>query len=262
MNLVCCSPTLAVTWFDKMTTDEKLPRIEVAGGKLTVPLMRKLLGIFDELHDVYGASETNKSFTNVTTLSPEGLIERRGLPIETTKIEIIDGKGTPCDPSKIGAVRIRNDYMATGYLDAPEATARAFRDGWFYPGDVASWGDNGELIIYGRDDHVINLGGSKVDAFLIDMTMQQVPGVTDAVCFKNPKDGALNELLAFVEYSDNCNPAEVEMQLRDFCNETLGFFLTPRRFHAINKVPRSNAGHPKRLECERLILNAIEKKKK
>lgn len=262
VNLVCCSPTQAAKWFNKVPTNKKLHRVEVAGGKLPEPLIRQLLGIFNEVHDAYGASETNKSFTNVTTLSPEGMIERRGLPIETTTIEILDSKGEPCGPSQIGMVRLRNDYMAPGYINAPDATARAFRDGWFYSGDIASWEANEEFVVYGRDDDVINVGGNKVNIFLIDLTMQQVAGVTDAVCFKNPKDGKEHELLAFVKYSETASHAEVEMRLRDFCSKKLGLVLTPRRFHSIDKVPRSEEGHPMRRECERLILEASEKRKK
>lgn len=44
--------------------------------------------------------------------------------------------GSVADPGEEGEVRIRNSYLATGYLDAPEASARAFRDGWFHPATV------------------------------------------------------------------------------------------------------------------------------
>jgi acyl-coenzyme A synthetase/AMP-(fatty) acid ligase len=262
VNFVCCSPIQAERWFNGTPPGKKLPRIEVAGGKLSEPLIRQILTVFDELHDVYGASETNKSFTNVTTVSPEGAIIRRGLPIETTTIEILDNTGGACGPSKIGVLRTCNTYLAPGYLNAPQATAKAFRDGKFYSGDLASWEANGELVIHGRDDDVFNIGGSKVNILLLDLVMQLVPGVKDAVCIKSPKPNREFELLALVVYADTAGRAEVEMRLRETCIEKLGLLLTPRHFHAIDRVPRSEDGLPQRRKCQQLILEASKKERK
>ncbi len=258
VNAVCCSPTQASKWFENIVPGRKFPIIEVAGGKLPEHEVRNLLDLFEEVHDVYGASETNKSFTNVITLGSNGRIKRRGLPVETTRVEVLNSHGDVCAPGQIGMIRVKNDYLAAGYINEPEATAKSFREDCFYPGDIASWGANGELEIIGRDDDVINLGGNKVDAMLIDLTMKLVPGVRDAICFKNPKDGAANELLAFVEFEDPGNRGSVTADLEEFCLKKIGLFLTPKKFRMINKVPRSEGGHPMRRECERLLLAAVQ----
>ena len=48
----------------------------------------------------------------------------------------IDGRGQVLPPLQDGALRIRSEYMAAGYVGDPEATQMFFRDGYFYSGDV------------------------------------------------------------------------------------------------------------------------------
>lgn len=50
----------------------------------------------------------------------------------------------------MGEIRLRAPGMASTYFDNPEESARRFRDGWFYPGDMGYLRPDGQLVVQGR----------------------------------------------------------------------------------------------------------------
>ena len=172
-------------WLAGRTIAPRMPLIQVSGAKLSDADAAILLQSFDTVEDVYGSSETSKSFVNVKTLS-QGRVVTRGQPLDS-EVQIIGADGEPCTrPGSEGTVRIRNGYMASAYIAEPQATEKAFRDGWFYPGDLGWWGPAGELVISGRLDEIINLGGEKVDPTTVDEVLCSVRGITGAASFRDP----------------------------------------------------------------------------
>lgn len=65
-------------------------------------------------------------------------------------VQIVDRSGRLLSLGGEGSIRIRSDYAADGYVGDPAETARVFRDGWFYPGDVGVLGTDDLLIVTGR----------------------------------------------------------------------------------------------------------------
>ena len=88
--------------------------------------------------------------------------EVAGRPLPGVELEVVDAEDRPQPPGCGGAIRLRAPGMAEGYLDNPQQTAQRFRDGWFYPGDIARWEPDGVLRLLGRADDVVNLGGFKL----------------------------------------------------------------------------------------------------
>ncbi len=127
-------------------------------------------------------------------------------------------------------MRVRNPYMVHGYLNSPDATAKSFRDGWFYPGDIATWGENGELVIIGREDDVINIGGYKLNAGMLDMLFNAIPGVREAISFHNPKPNAVEKILVFVVFEKDATRANVIDAACALAKTKLGLSLSPEQF--------------------------------
>ncbi len=186
--------------------------------------------------DVYGASETSKSFANEMLIDPDGAVAMRGAPQDST-VEIIDDAGAPCAVGQSGHVRVRNGYMAAGNPNAPEASAKAFRDGWFYPCDTAHWGKNGELVVLGRADDVINFGGYKIQAALVDALISTVPGAREAVPFRNLLTAPKDAMIAFVVYDDPGNRVNVNVDILARINQTGGFGLSERGLRSLTNPP-------------------------
>ena len=73
--------------------------------------------------------------------------------------QIVDKNGKEVPFGDTGLVRFRCNGMTNKYIDNPAMTARHFRDGWFYTGDVATINDEGYLFLLGRADDMINNAG-------------------------------------------------------------------------------------------------------
>ena len=208
VNLVCGSPLQIAKFMEGCSFSPRVARIEVSGAKLPEETALVLLNNFNLVVDVYGAAETSKTYENTVMRDPEGRIIKKGRRLDS-EVEIVSAQGRPCKAGEVGSVRVRNPYMADGYLKAPDATAKSFRDGWFYPGDIATWGENGELVIIGREDDVINIGGYKLNAGMLDMLFGAVPGVREAISFHNPKPNAVEKILVFVVFEKDAARANV-----------------------------------------------------
>ncbi len=257
VNVVFGSPRQLDRFFAENTVHSKIARLEVSGAKLTDEVVIKLAASFDQITDVYGSSETSKSFSNIVAYTPDGDVSRRGKPLDSV-IEILDDDGAICPPGVAGTVRVRNNYMTTGYIAAPQATAKAFQDGWFHPGDIAKWGPQGQLEIIGRNDDVLSFGGLKLDAALIDLIIAVTPGVKDAICFKNPKAGANNEIVAFVVFEELINRALCVAHIRENYQSKLHLPCFLGNIHAVDAVPRNDEGKPMRALCQQMVLDRVD----
>ena len=85
------------------------------------------------------------------------------------------------DDETIGEVAVRGPNLFAGYLNRPDATAEAIRDGWFFTGDIATVAPDGYWRIVGRrSTDLIKTGGYKVGAGEIEVALLDHPGVREA----------------------------------------------------------------------------------
>lgn len=230
---------------------KKLPQVAVGGSGMPDALATRLLDNFEVVTEYYAATETNRSYKHLKTMGPDGAIQTTGLP-QDSEIQIVDPEGRSVPEGQSGEVRIRNDYLAEGYLDRPEAQAKAFRDGWFYPGDIGYWGENGHLRILGRYSDVLNVEGTKINAAEIDAVLRSVAGISEAVSFVyNTAQGA-SELVAFAIFADRVDAETVGQAALLECAQRLGRVRTPARLVPINTLPRAKDGGAQRFACATL----------
>ena len=97
--------------------------------------------------------------------------------------EAVDEAGVPLAPGASGLLRFRRPGMANEYYRNPQATALAYRDGWFYPGDTGRIDADGVMYIEGRADERLNLDGRKVEPEPIEAVLQSHPAVAEAAVF-------------------------------------------------------------------------------
>src|SRR5262249_36178189 len=133
-------------------------------------------------------------------------------PGDGRTIQIVDERGNECPE---GELRIPlTDIDCTSYLDDPEASAKVFRNGFFYPGDLAVRRADGRIRILGRVDDVVNVQGIKYAVGPIEHEIQQLLGV-DEVCLFSGLNAAGNEILAVaVQSSRQLSRSEVAAVVR------------------------------------------------
>jgi acyl-coenzyme A synthetase/AMP-(fatty) acid ligase len=253
VNLVMGSPLQVHEMLMDVTLKPKLPEIHVAGSKLSDTVARDLLRNFDRVVDVYASTETNRSYKNVKSLDEAENLVTHGQRTDAI-VEVTDPQGKPCDKGVIGSVRIKNPYLAKGYLNDDIAQERSFKDGWFYPGDQGSWGEHNTLVIHGRQDDIANVGGVKIQLKLIDLLLVSLEGIEVAASFKNPVPNAPDELIAFVIVSKGSNPQDVIDNFKIQALTSLSGLNLPKRILPVKNIPIGADGAPLRRICEQMVL--------
>lgn len=171
---------------------------------------------------------------------PEGV----GMPGPKTTVEIVDEHDRPVAPGEIGNIRVRKDRVGVtpvSYVADP-AASRAFRDGFFYPGDLGSWRPGEPIIHHGRADDVMIMNGINIRPAAIEDRLSAHPDVRDAVAFpiRSRIHGEI-PAVAVVRAGGDTSPAA----FLAFCREALGI-RSPREVFIVDAIPRSAVGKPLR----------------
>lgn len=130
-------------------------RLLVSGGARLDPVIaRDFLNLGFTLTEGYGLTETAPavSFNPLDRIRPGSV----GVPLPDVEVRIQEP-----DSTGVGEIAIRGPNVMRGYYENPEATAEAFRDGWFQSGDLGYLDADGYLTITGRAKEVIVLSSGK-----------------------------------------------------------------------------------------------------
>ena len=91
-------------------------------------------------------------------------------------------------PDVVGQLCVRGAVVIKGYLNRPEATADAIRDGWFNTGDIARIDDDGFVFIVDRAKDMVLRGGENVYCSEVEAAIYQHDAVAEAAVFGIPDD--------------------------------------------------------------------------
>lgn len=199
--------------------------------------------------------------------APEQLLHRAraaGVPVVTTygMTETAGGcvyDGWPLDGTQVrlisnGSVELAGPTLATGYLDAPEATAQAFHDGWFRTCDLGRFDAQGRLEVLGRADEVIVTGGLNVAPADVEAVLTSLPGVA-AACVVGVPDAEWGErVTAAVIPADPGHPPDPSA-LRAAAHRLLTGAQAPKEVVLFDALPLRGIGKPDR-SAVRTILTA------
>jgi len=133
----------------------------------------------------YGAAEAGP-VAGATMLSLQGHPGAVGYLYPGVEAQAVDAHDMPLPPGTEGTLRVRSAGCADAYFGDPAATARVFRGGWVYPGDVGTVARDGLLTVKGRSSEVINQGGMKVAPQVIEEVLLSVPEIGEAAAFGVP----------------------------------------------------------------------------
>jgi acyl-CoA synthetase (AMP-forming)/AMP-acid ligase II len=140
-----------------------------------------------------------------------------------------------------GALWIKSPTLASGYWQRPEASAVAFRDGWFDTGDIGCFDTDGHLRITDRAKDLVIRGGENIYPAEIEAVLLEHPAVAEAAAFGVP-DEKLGEQLVAVVHA-RAGAALDAAALGAFAAERLAHFKLPQRLRVASEpLPRNAAG--------------------
>lgn len=186
---------------------------------------------------VYYATNETWYLTRADARAQVEFPETVGFPVDGVDIEIVDEGGQKLADGEVGLIRIRGQAVPTGYVDDPEASARAFRGGWYYPGDLGALSPEGALFLKGRVDDMINFDGVKIFPTDIESALLQHPAVSEAAAFPVTREGYRQIPVAAVVLRGVASPTE----LVAFCKERLGN-RAPSWVFVLPSLPKTTTG--------------------
>ncbi len=168
------------------------------------------------------------------------------LPINgDNRVEIVDEEGRLCGTGQEGRLRVGlRDTDIQGYLDDPEATRRAYQDGFFYPGDHAVSRADGRIRILGRINDVINLHGNKVPVAPIEQDLRDYLQVDEVCLFLRSNDASEEVLDVAIQCTSVPSPERLSRVRREFP------LIAHVDFHIMTAFPRTATG-----KVQRAMLN-------
>ena len=157
-----------------------------------------------------------------------------------TRLNVADEQGNRVAPGVVGEIQIKGPAVTPGYWRDPEATKKAFLNGWFKTGDAARIDEDGAIYIIDRFKDVYISGGENVYPTEIENVLDDMPEVLMAAVVGVPdqKWGEVGLAVIQVKPDETLTQDEVVRRLR----ERLAGFKIPRRFEFVSALPMSPQG--------------------
>jgi fatty-acyl-CoA synthase len=170
------------------------------------------------------------------------LLARQGqsyLMADPTRVVDEAGEDVPRDGVTPGEVVMHGNNVMKGYFADPEATAQAFRGGWFHSGDVAVWHPDGDIELRDRKKDIIISGGENISTIEVEQAVVRHPAVLECAVVAIPHDYWGERPKAFVTLKPGTELRAEE--LIAFCRERLAGFKCPAAVE-FGELPKTSTG--------------------
>ncbi|MGE8406145.1 MAG: acyl-CoA synthetase [Pseudomonas sp.] len=144
------------------------------------------------------------------------------------------------DGNTLGEIFMRGNTVMKGYLKNPEATAEAFRGGWFHTGDLAVWHPDGYVEIKDRLKDIIISGGENISTIEVEDTLYRHPAVLEAAVVARPDEKWGETPCAWVTLKAGFEDTR-EADIIAFCREHLAGFKLPKTV-IFRELPKTSTG--------------------
>jgi len=189
-----------------------------------------------KIQEVYGLTEAS----GFSTINKSGKIGSIGKPYPYFEVKIVDEEGNALGAGQIGEIVIRekeSGLITQGYLENPEATAKALRDGWLYTGDLGCYDEEGDFYYKGRKKESIRRRGENISAWEVERVLNSHPKVQESAVIGVDADVGEQELKAFI----NCAVGAIlePLEIIKWCESLLPYYQIPRYVTFVDSFERT-----------------------
>jgi len=157
-----------------------------------------------------------------------------GRPVPGIEVRVVDEQDNDVATGTAGELIIRHSQTTprldffSGYLDDDEATAQAWRNGWFHTGDTIRQDSDGTLHFVDRKKNIIRRSGENIAAAEVEATLQAHPEVKQVAVLAVPDDIREEEVFACIVLRESIpDDKETADRLFDYCFGELAYFKAP-----------------------------------
>jgi len=159
---------------------------------------------------------------------------------EGVDVRLVDENDCEVAPGEIGEMIVRTDRpwgMNSGYYKNPEATAEAWRNGWFHTGDCFRQDDEGYFYFVDRMKDAMRRRGENISSFEVEAEVVAYPSVREAAAYAVPSDLGEDDVMISV-----APVAGKDIDLKDlveFLGERMPYFMVPRYIRVLDELPKT-----------------------
>ena len=226
-------------------------RTMIAGAPPSPTLLEQLRALnFVPIH-AYGLTETygptatcawHDDWDGKSAEAQARLLARQGQGFVTSDLmRVVDerNRDVPRDAATMGEVVMRGNIVMKGYFAQPEATAEAFRGGWFHSGDLAVWHPDGYVELRDRAKDIIISGGENISTIEVEQTVARHPAVLECAVIAVPHDEWGERPKAFVTLKPDAEATADA--IIDFCRARIAHFKCPDAVE-FGPLPKTSTG--------------------
>ena len=253
---LCAAPTVLIA----MSTfpgakDVKMSRrlnVVTAGAPPAPAVIKNMEAIGAVVTQVYGLTEVygphsicewQTQWDQLPADERAQIKARQGVPyITALYMDVVSPTGmepVPRDGETIGEIVMRGNNVMLGYYKQPEATAEAFRGGWFHSGDLAVIHPNGYAEIKDRMKDIIISGGENISTVEVENVIYNHPQVQEVavIAVPDPKWGEVPK--AYITPKPGASPTAED--IIGFCRENMARFKVPKAIE-FGELPKTSTG--------------------
>jgi fatty-acyl-CoA synthase len=226
-------------------------RVATGGAPPSPTILRRMEELGVRVIHLYGLTETYGPHVycemqrDWEALDVEGrarVMARQGVPYHhAVHLRVVDEemRDVPADATTMGEVVMRGNNVMKGYFEDPDATAQAFRGGWFHSGDIGVLHPDGYIELRDRKKDIIISGGENISTIEVEHTLVKHPAVLECAVVATPHEKWGEVPKAFVSLRPGAQATERE--LIDFCRERLAHFKCPKAVE-FTELPKTSTG--------------------
>jgi len=155
-----------------------------------------------------------------------------------------------CTQGETGEIIVHSPYGMDRYLNRAAATDEAFRDGWYYTGDLGYVDKEGRFWPEGRKTNMIISGGINVSDINVERVLEEHPAVVDVAVVGIPNEKWGERVVASVVREPDSSLTEDELLAWCRKRDDLADFQRPKAVEFVDELPRSATGKVQKFKIE------------
>lgn len=267
---LCAAPTVLID-LANYAADAQIrlnePLLVLTGGAAPAPqVIANMESVGATVMHLYGLTETygpstmcqwRQEWDDLPFDERAKLKARQGVADLMVEQRVVRPDMTDVEPNgkEVGEVVIRGNAVMKGYYKDPDATAEAFRGGWFHTGDLAVMHPDGYIEITDRAKDVIISGGENISTLEVEKVLYYHPGVLEVAVVASPHERWGEVPKAFVVPRPGYQLTAEELE--QHCRGYLAGFKCPKLYEFVSELPKTSTG-----KIQKFVLREREKSRR
>ncbi len=207
------------------------------GSSCPLPIIHRYAARDLEFRQGYGLTEVG---VNCFSLAPEDALRKAGSvgrPVFHSWARVVDDEDRDVPPDMVGELVLAGPHVCSGYWQRPEATAEAYRGGWWHTGDLVRCDDEGYYYIVGRKKDMFISGGENVYPAEVEGVLAAHPAIAEVAVIgqPDPKWGEVGVAVVVPRTPGSLSAEDVIA----FCSDKLARYKIPKRVVFADSLPRN-----------------------